>query len=163
MSHIIASLKTGRIRVPPRLLHLAWSEVITFAVLNITAIAIATGSWHPRCRSCIAPRIFPWPERLVVGALGQLPRVKASTSGEGHERRYFYGSVWAVCWAQPAAWFLWKVLLQTRGRYRRWWSFSPFSPLSATSRALGGCRARGLSFRANWPCLTERVERRTSP
>ena len=40
--------------------------------------------------------------------------MKASTKGEGHERRYFYGSVWAVCWAQPAAWLLWKVLPQTR-------------------------------------------------
>jgi hypothetical protein len=40
--------------------------------------------------------------------------VKASTKGEGHERRYFYGSVWAVCWAQPAAWLLWRVLPQTR-------------------------------------------------
>ena len=28
---------------------------------------------------------------------GKLPRVKPSTKGEGHERRYFYGSVWAVC------------------------------------------------------------------
>ena len=50
----------------------------------------------------------------LLGALGQLPRVKASTKGEGHERRYFYGSVWAVCWAQPALWLLWKVLPRTR-------------------------------------------------
>ena len=27
--------------------------------------------------------------------------MKASTKGEGHERRYFYGSVWAVTIAQP--------------------------------------------------------------
>ena len=25
-----------------------------------------------------------------------MPRVKPSTAGEGHERRYFYGTVWAV-------------------------------------------------------------------
>jgi hypothetical protein len=50
----------------------------------------------------------------LLGAVGQLPRVKASTKGEGHERRYFYGSVWAVCWAQPALWFLWRVVPQTR-------------------------------------------------
>jgi hypothetical protein len=36
--------------------------------------------------------------------------VKRSTKGEGHERRYFYGSVWAVCWAQPVLWILWKFL-----------------------------------------------------
>ena len=40
--------------------------------------------------------------------------MKPSTKGEGHERRYFYGSVWAVCWAQPALWLMWKVLPQTR-------------------------------------------------
>ena len=50
----------------------------------------------------------------MLGALGQLPRVKASTKGEGHERRYFYGSVWAVCWAQPALWLMWKIVPRTR-------------------------------------------------
>jgi hypothetical protein len=46
----------------------------------------------------------------ILGALGRLPRVRKSTQGEGHERRYFYGSVWAVCIAQPVLWFLWAVL-----------------------------------------------------
>ena len=50
----------------------------------------------------------------ILGALGRLPRVKPSTKGEGHERRYFYGTVWAVCVAQPALWLMWKVLPQTR-------------------------------------------------
>jgi hypothetical protein len=40
--------------------------------------------------------------------------VKASTNGEGHERRYFYGSVWAVCLAQPVLGVLWKLLPRTR-------------------------------------------------
>ena len=51
---------------------------------------------------------------LALGALGLLPRVKPSTKGEGHERRYFYGSVWAVCIAQPVLWLLWKVLPHSR-------------------------------------------------
>ena len=42
--------------------------------------------------------------------MGHLPRVKASTKGEGHERRFFYGSLWAVCLAQPTLWLLWAVL-----------------------------------------------------
>jgi hypothetical protein len=42
----------------------------------------------------------------VLGALGQLPRVKRSTAGEGHERRYFYGTVWAVALAQPVLWLM---------------------------------------------------------
>jgi hypothetical protein len=90
---------------------LAWSEVIAFAVLNTTglAMAIATGTW--RLRQLYDAAYFPivitfW----ILGALGRLPRVKASTQNEGHERRYFYGSVWAVCIAQPILWFLWKVL-----------------------------------------------------
>jgi hypothetical protein len=90
---------------------LAWSEVIAFAVLNITglAIAVATGSW--RLRQLYDVAYFPIVVTIwVLGALGRLPRVKASTQNEGHERRYFYGSVWAVCIAQPVLWFLWKVL-----------------------------------------------------
>jgi len=90
---------------------LAWSEVIAFAVLNLAglAMAIATGNW--RLRQLYDVAYFPiaitfW----VLGALGRLPRVKASTQNEGHERRYFYGSVWAVCVAQPILWVLWKVL-----------------------------------------------------
>ena len=50
----------------------------------------------------------------LLGALGRLPRVKMSTQGEGHERRYFYGSVWAVAIAHPILWFLWKVVPETR-------------------------------------------------
>ena len=51
--------------------------------------------------------------RRLDGAFGKLPRVKASTKGEGHERRYFYGSVWAVCWAQPTLWLMWKAIPRT--------------------------------------------------
>ena len=50
----------------------------------------------------------------MLGAFGALPRVKASTKGEGHERRYFYGTVWAVATAQPVLWLLWKALPQNR-------------------------------------------------
>ena len=46
----------------------------------------------------------------VLGAAGRLPRVKPSTRGEGHERRYFYGAAWAVCLAQPTLWALWGVV-----------------------------------------------------
>lgn len=90
---------------------LAWSEVIAFAVLNTAGLvhAIHSGSWQLRQMYDVA--YFPivitvW----ILGALGHLPRVKRSTQGEGHERRFFYGSVWAVCIAQPVLWLLWKVL-----------------------------------------------------
>jgi hypothetical protein len=93
----------------------AWGEVITFAVLNIAGLvaAIVSGRWY--LKEIYQQAYFPITGSIwLLGALGQLPRVKASTKGEGHERRYFYGSVWAVCWAQPILWILWKVVPQTR-------------------------------------------------
>src|SRR6266851_5140156 len=51
---------------------------------------------------------------LLLGAAGTLPRVGLSTKGEGTERRYFYGSVWAVTVAQTLLLTLWKTLSQTR-------------------------------------------------
>ncbi len=47
---------------------------------------------------------------LLLGILGILPRVGRSTKGEGWERRYFYGSVWAVTAAQTILLVLWKTL-----------------------------------------------------
>jgi hypothetical protein len=93
----------------------AWSEVVTFAVLNAAglALAIISGRWY--LKQIYAYAYFPLAGSIwLLGALGVLPRVKPSTRGEGHERRYFYGSVWAVCWAQPVLWLLWKALPHTR-------------------------------------------------
>jgi hypothetical protein len=89
----------------------AWGEVVAFAVLNIAGLvyAIATGEW--RLRQLYDHAYFPIAGTFwMLGALGRLPRVKASTAGEGHERRYFYGSVWAVAIAQPILFFMWKLL-----------------------------------------------------
>jgi len=89
----------------------AWSAVVTFAVLNIVGmvVAIVTGEW--RLRQIYDAAYFPLAGAiLLLGALGLLPRVKPSTKNEGHERRYFYGSVWAVCIAQPTLWLLWTFL-----------------------------------------------------
>jgi hypothetical protein len=93
----------------------AWGEVIAFAVLNIAGLvwALATGMW--RLKQMYALAYFPIAGTMwLLGALGRLPRVKASTQGEGHERRYFYGSVWAVAIAHPILWLLWKVVPETR-------------------------------------------------
>ena len=94
---------------------LAWSEVIAFALLNIAglAYAISSGAW--RLRQMYDVAYFPIVITIwILGAAGWLPRVKPSTKGEGHERRFFYGSVWAVCIAQPILWVMWKVLPHTR-------------------------------------------------
>ena len=89
----------------------AWSAVITFGLLNIAGlvVAIVTGVWS--LRQMYEAAYFPLAiATWILGALGQLPRVKASTKGEGHERRYFYGSVWAMCIAQPVLWFMWYAV-----------------------------------------------------
>ena len=93
----------------------AWSEAITFAVLNITGLAVAIVTGHWWLRQIYEAAYFPLAGTIcVLGAAGLLPRVKASTKGEGHERRYFYGTVWAVCIAQPTLWLMWKLLPHTR-------------------------------------------------
>jgi hypothetical protein len=92
----------------------AWSAVAVFAVLNLAglAIAVVTGKWV--LRQLYVYGYFPLALAVwIAGALGRLPRVMASTKGEGHERRYFYGSVWAVCVAQPVLGVLWKALPRT--------------------------------------------------
>jgi hypothetical protein len=93
----------------------AWNAVLSFALLNLSGLLIAalTGSWYmkqiyhyaylPLCATI-----------LLLGAAGALPRVGLSTKGEGTERRYFYGSVWAVTVAQALLLALWKTLPQTR-------------------------------------------------
>jgi hypothetical protein len=93
----------------------AWGEVVAFAVLNIAGLvlAIITGEW--RLKQLYAYGYFPIAGTMwLLGGLGHLPRVKRSTAGEGHERRYFYGSVWAVAVAQPILWMMWKLLPQSR-------------------------------------------------
>ncbi len=95
---------------------LAWSEAITFAVLNLAGLSIAIVTGHWQLRQLYETWYFPIAGSIwLLGALGLLPRVKRSTKGEGHERRYFYGSVWAVAVAQPVLWLLWKGLPETRG------------------------------------------------
>lgn len=93
----------------------AWSAAAVFAMLNLAGmvVAVVTDKWYLRQiyeHGYFALALAVW----VAGALGWLPRVKASTKGEGHERRYFYGSLWAVCIAQPVLGILWKVLPRTR-------------------------------------------------
>ncbi len=98
--------------VPACLLHICLERSASpLRCLNATGlvVAIVTGQWFLKQIYQVA--YFPLAGSIwLLGALGQLPRVKPSTKGEGHERRYFYGSVWAVCWAQPVLWLMWRVL-----------------------------------------------------
>jgi len=92
----------------------AWSIVIVFAVLNFAGLALAAtrGVW--RLKQIYDYGYFPLAISIwALGFFGILPRVRASTKGEGHERRYFYGAVWASSIAQPVLGILWKTLPRT--------------------------------------------------
>jgi hypothetical protein len=93
----------------------AWNAVLSFALLNLAGLLIAavTGSWY--MKQIYRYAYFPLAGTiLLLGAVGWLPRVKLSTKGEGTERRYFYGSVWAVTISQALLMVLWKTLPATR-------------------------------------------------
>ena len=92
----------------------AWNAIVSFTLLNFAGLAAATvtGTWRLK-----QIYWFGYPlvcaAILLLGAAGLLPRVKPSTRGEGTERRYFYGSVWAVTIAQTALLVVWKLLPNT--------------------------------------------------
>ena len=137
----------------------AWSEVITFAVLNATGlvVAIVTGQWY--LKQIYQAAYFPLAGSIwLLGALGKLPRVKPSTKGEGHERRYFYGSVWAVCWAQPVLWLMWLILPRSpSSTFSSWPSSSASSRSSAIWHVSGDCRVPVRSFPGSSRCRTEPI------
>jgi hypothetical protein len=93
----------------------AWSAVITFASLNLAGLvgSAVTGVWYMK-------QLYTWcyfplcAVILFLGAMGKLPRVGPSTKTEGMERRYFYGSVWAVTAAQTLLLVLWKTVPQNQ-------------------------------------------------
>ena len=93
----------------------AWNAVLNFALLNLAGLAVAavTGTWYMK-------QIYNYAYSplcaviLLLGLAGWLPRVGPSTKGEGIERRYFYGSVWAVTAAQTVLLVLWKALPLTQ-------------------------------------------------
>jgi len=92
----------------------AWADVVTFALLNLAGlvVAVSTGVWM--LKQIYNYTYFPlYVTILLLGALGILPRVRRSTKGEGTERRYFYGSVWAVTLGQTLLMILWKLLPRT--------------------------------------------------
>jgi len=93
----------------------AWNAILSFALLNLAGlvIAVAADTWY-------MGQIYRYGYLplsvliLLLGAFGALPRVGSSTKREGTERRYFYGSVWAVTTAQTLLLVLWHALPLSR-------------------------------------------------
>lgn len=93
----------------------AWNAALNFSLLNLAGllIATATGVWY--MKQIYTDAYLPLLAVIVaLGIAGRLPRVGRSTAGEGRERRYFYGSVWAATVAQTLLLALWQFLPQTR-------------------------------------------------
>lgn len=117
----------------------AWNAVLSFTLLNLIGLVLAsvTGVWQlkqiyyyaysPLCASI-----------LLLGIMGKLPRVGPSTKGEGVERRYFYGSVWAASIAHVVLLLLWRVLPETHAG-----SFAKLVVFSAVLAAVGVASSRG--------------------
>ena len=95
----------------------AWSDLATFAVLNLVGIvdALVRGRWRLAqiySNGWIPMAGLSW----VLGLNGILPRTKPSTMGEWAERRIFYGAIWTVTCSQILLWTLWRGM--RRGPWR---------------------------------------------
>lgn len=92
----------------------AWNALLNFAALNLIGLLLAalSGTWYLSqiYRVGYLPLLVLI---LTLGASGVLPRVRFSTRGEGIERRYFYGAVWAIVPAQALLLLMWKTLPHT--------------------------------------------------
>ena len=89
----------------------AWNAVLNFGLLNLAGLVIALVTHRWMLKQLYATAYFPISALVaILGSMGWLPRVGRSTAGEGVERRYFYGSVWATCFAQAALGAMWVVL-----------------------------------------------------
>ena len=127
--------------LPPRLLHLC--------VVRSDYLRPAQLRWpgsRDGDRKMVSPPDLRWrllPDRgdrsVFWGARPAAAREALDPAGEGHERRYFYGSVWAVCLAQPVLGVLWKVL-----PHARWADALKLAVFVATVAAVGKMAERGL-------------------
>jgi hypothetical protein len=118
----------------------AWSDAVTFALLNFAGLlgAVVTDTWY--LKQIYHYAYFPvYLVILALGLSGILPRVRPSTEGEGTERRYFYGTVWAVTLAQALLLVLWKVLPHTHTA-----DLIKLTAYAGSLAALGACAAAGL-------------------
>jgi hypothetical protein len=89
----------------------AWNALLSFALLNLYGLATAVATGHWALKQIYLTGYLPvFSCVLALGLLGVLPRARRSTRGEGFERRYFYGAVWSVTFAQTVLLILWKTL-----------------------------------------------------
>ncbi|MCU1311463.1 MAG: hypothetical protein JWO20_2588 [Candidatus Angelobacter sp.] len=132
----------------------AWSDLVTFAVLNLigTIDAIVRGKWRMRqiyYYGWIPVASVSW----ALGFNGVLPRTGRSTIGEWAERRVFYGAIWTVTCSQILLGTLWRGLPSTRFRSRK----ASVLMLVAFAASLGGLAF--IAFRGRLPRTRRIVSR----
>lgn len=118
----------------------AWNALLSFAALNMLALAIAaaTGAWRMK-------QLYQWGYApacglvILAGAFGILPRAGVSTKAEGNERRFFYTAVWGVTTAQTLLLVLWKALPLSRKT-----AVMKLAVFAATLTLIGIAGLRGL-------------------
>jgi hypothetical protein len=89
----------------------AWSALLSFAIVNILALAIAAVSGAWRMKQLYQLAYGPICGVVVLaGVAGVLPRAGVSTKREGMERGCFYTAVWSVTTAQTLLLVMWKAL-----------------------------------------------------
>jgi hypothetical protein len=130
----------------------AWNALVNYALLNLAGLvwAVSTQTW--RLKQIYEFAYFPiLGVFIVLTVFGILPRCRRSTAGEGVERRYFYGAVWAIVPAQFALWPMWKKLPRT-------WESDVFKLLVYVGilLAIGILSYRGILPRTR-PILTDEV------
>lgn len=93
----------------------AWNALLNFACLNLAGLIVAAARERWILPEIYSYAYYPMLAAIIIaGIVGYLPRVRRSTKGEGTERRYFYGAVWAVSLAQTILFLLWKSVPLTQ-------------------------------------------------
>ena len=90
----------------------AWNALLNYALMNLAGLIWAVFFAPLDVAADLSLRLPPLPVYDYSGRTGTLPRVGGS-KGEGIERRYLYGAVWACCSAQLVLLLLWKALPRT--------------------------------------------------
>jgi hypothetical protein len=96
----------------------AWAAILHTTLLNLTELVFGTLTGRSAGYEVYEYGYFPLAGVIfVLGLRGVLPRAKASTRGEGVERRYFYGAAWAGGISQLALGFLSVLLTHNQQTY----------------------------------------------
>jgi hypothetical protein len=118
----------------------AWAAILHTTLMNLAELVVGTLTGRGAALEVYEYGYFPLAGVIfTLGLRGVSPRAKASTRGEGVERRYFYGAAWSGGISQLALGFLAALLPHKRRTYAL--KLLIFVPMLAT---FGLCAKLGL-------------------